>query len=69
MKASKNRERRLLRTLLPGVLALLVTAGLSLVFFRLQALAEPAAEITALSVDKTVNKTVATPGEILTYTI
>ena len=69
MKASKNRERRLLWTLLPGVLALLVTAGLSLVFFRFQALAEPAAETAALSVDKTVNKTVATPGEILTYTI
>jgi hypothetical protein len=47
MKASKTQERRLLRTLLPGVLALLVTAGLSLVFFRLQALAEPAAETTA----------------------
>ena len=47
MKASKNRERRLLWTLLPGVLALLVTAGLSLVFFRFPALAEPAAETTA----------------------
>ena len=69
MKASKNREQRLLRTLLPGVLALLVTAGLSLAFFRLQVLAEPAAETAALSVDKAVNKTVAVPGEILTYTI
>jgi uncharacterized repeat protein (TIGR01451 family) len=58
--------RRLMPALLAGVLALLLTVGLSLLFSRSQSLAWPAAE---LEIQKMVNTTQAGPGDTLTYTI
>jgi len=64
----KARMRRLAWVLLAG---LLLTAGLSLLLSRFQALAQPAVRITAahLEVRKDVNTALAAPGDTLVYTI
>ncbi|MDY7078931.1 MAG: hypothetical protein SXV54_18615 [Chloroflexota bacterium] len=54
---------------LAGISALLFTAGLFLLLSRIQVLAQPAAEITALLVQKEVNTNVAAPGDTVTYTV
>jgi uncharacterized repeat protein (TIGR01451 family) len=57
------------RFLLAGAVALALVLGLSLFFSRFSALAQPAPEVTALMVEKTVNTNVAAPGDVLTYVI
>jgi len=69
LKTGKTFTHRLTQTLLAAALALSLTAGLSLLLSHFQALAQPAAEITALLVHKEVNTTIAAPGDVLTYTI
>ena len=63
--------RRMGLALLAATSALLLTAGLSLLLSRSQALAQPAAEIVVseLHVQKSVNTAQAAPGDTLTYTI
>lgn len=48
---------------------MLVVMGLSLLLSRFHALAQPAVEIAALTVEKTANTDVAEPGDTLIYTI
>ena len=61
------------RSLKPSAMGLLLltlpVVGALFLSSHFQALAQPAAETTALSVAKTVSKTVAAPGETLTYSI
>ena len=64
-----GKPRRLVWASLAGASALLLVVGLSLLFSRFQALAQPAGEIAALTVDKRANTDVAAPGDTLTYTI
>jgi uncharacterized repeat protein (TIGR01451 family) len=64
-----NCMQHLTSMLLAGVVALLLAAGLLLLLARFQVLAQPAAEVTELLTQKTVDRTVAAPGDILTYTI
>lgn len=54
---------------LASVSALLLTAVLALLLFRLRALAQPTAEVTALQVKKSVSTSIAAPGDTLEYTI
>jgi uncharacterized repeat protein (TIGR01451 family) len=61
--------RRSAWALLAGASALLLVVGLSLLLSRLPVLAQPAADVVALTVEKTVNTDVAAPGDTLTYTI
>ena len=49
--------------------ALLLAGVLALLIFRLQVLAQPKAEVTALQVEKGVSASVAAPGDTLVYTI
>lgn len=64
-----NRAQRLSWSLLASALALLLLLGLSLLFSRFQAVAQPVAEVMALQVDKEVNTELAAPGDTLAYTI
>ncbi len=63
----ETRTRHLALMLLAGTMALLLITGLSLVLTRSQA--QAGMEITAWTRSKTVNRTVAAPGDTLTYTI
>jgi len=69
MKTSETRIRRLTWASLAGTLAVLVVVGLSLLLSRFHALAQPAVEVAALTVEKTANTDVAEPGDTLIYTI
>jgi uncharacterized repeat protein (TIGR01451 family) len=69
VKISETSVRRWAWTLLAGASALLLVVGLSLLLSHAQAVAQPVAEVAALSVDKQANTSVATPGDTLTYTI
>ncbi|MEE9615650.1 MAG: hypothetical protein V3T90_01415 [Anaerolineae bacterium] len=69
MKTNKIRMRRLVWALLAGTSALLLATALSLLLSHFQALAQPAAEVAALQVNKNVNTNVAAPGNTLIYTI
>jgi uncharacterized repeat protein (TIGR01451 family) len=55
--------------LLAGSSALLLAVILSLLLSRSDAMAQPAAETTALTVDKRVSAATAAPGDTLTYVI
>lgn len=66
---TENQTQRLARALLAGTLALLLTIGLSLLLSRFQAQAQPATEVAAWTREKTVNTTIAAPGDVLTYVI
>ncbi|MGD2145324.1 MAG: hypothetical protein PVH41_01360 [Anaerolineae bacterium] len=68
---TKGAVLRFTRMLLTVLAALTLLAGLSLVLSHLQVLAKPAAEITAaaLHVEKEVSEDVASPGDVLTYTV
>jgi len=65
----KTRMGRLAGALLAATSALLLVAGLWLMFSHFQVLAQPAAETAALTVDKQANTQFAVPGGTLTYTI
>jgi len=65
----KTQTGRLGGAFLAGTLALLLVVGVSLLFSRLQAMAQPSAEVTALTIEKQANTQYAAPGDRLTYTI
>jgi len=69
VKTERNRARRSAWALLAGASALLLVVGLSLLLSRSPVLAQPAADVVALTVEKTVNTDFAAPGDTLTYTI
>ncbi len=65
----KDRTRRLALMLLAGTMALLFATGLSFLLARSQVQAQPVMEVTTLDYIKTVDRVLAAPGDILTYTI
>jgi uncharacterized repeat protein (TIGR01451 family) len=69
VKTYEETPRRLALTFLAGTLALVLAGGLSLLLSRFQVQAQPVTEVTAWTREKTVNATVAAPGDTLTYTI
>jgi len=69
VKTQAIRMRHSVWALLAGSAALLLAVILSLLLSRSDAMAQPAAEVTALTVDKRVSAATAAPGDTLTYVI
>jgi len=69
VKTSRSSIRRVIWLSVTGTSALLLVAFLSMFLSRSQAVAQPVAEVDAVSVNKDVNVDWAAPGDVLTYTI